>query len=67
MRSQVLVQLLSNFLITAPTLIIWVNRDEVLPIAHAYVMPKDLLQMLVMTFLMAGHFPQIEHQKSLTS
>lgn len=47
--------------ITAPTLLIWGQQDEVLPIAHAYVAAKNLPNARLHIFDGCGHFPQIEH------
>ena len=63
-RSEVfspIINQLSN--ITAPTLVIWGQKDPVLPVAHAYVAAQGLVNARLHIFERCGHFPQIEHSE----
>ena len=63
-RSEVfspIINQLSN--ITAPTLVIWGQKDPVLPVAHAYVAAQGLINARLHILEHCGHFPQIEHSE----
>ena len=53
--------------ITAPTLIVWGQRDRTLPVAHAYVAEKRMPNARLHIFDPCGHFPQMERPEEFNA
>jgi 4,5:9,10-diseco-3-hydroxy-5,9,17-trioxoandrosta-1(10),2-diene-4-oate hydrolase len=46
--------------ITAPTLIIWGEQDQIVPLSHAYVAEKGIPNSMLQVFDKCGHVPMVE-------
>lgn len=53
--------------ITAPTLIVWGQQDEVLPVSHADVAAKGIRHAQLHVFDLCGHAPQLERPEEFNA
>ncbi|MDP3939437.1 MAG: alpha/beta fold hydrolase [Deltaproteobacteria bacterium] len=47
-----------------PTLILWGDRDRIVPVSHAQLFARDLQDAKLHVFENAGHFPQVERAEA---